>query len=99
VRGAAELRHKESDRLEMIRLMAGALGGRIELLQDGFSVEGPQELRGGSVDPGGDHRIAMAAAAASAGIPAGVAVRGLEAARVSYPDFVEDFRRLGGRVE
>ncbi len=99
VRGASELRHKESDRLEMIRRLAEALGGRLELLEDGFSVEGTQALHAGTVDPAGDHRIAMAGAVAAAGIPAGVAVRGLEAARVSYPDFVEDFRRLGGLVE
>ncbi len=99
VRGATELRHKESDRLEMIRRLAEALGGRIEIQEDGFAVEGPQAVRAGTVDPAGDHRIAMAAAIAAAGIPGGVAVRGLEAARVSYPDFMEDFRLLGGTVE
>lgn len=98
VRGAEELRHKESDRLAGIAAMAASLGGRIALFDDGFSIEGPQALRAGVVDPGGDHRIAMAAAAASAGIRDGVTVRGFECARVSYPDFAEDFRRLGGEV-
>ena len=98
VRGAAELRHKESDRLGALVRLAAALGGRIEPLEDGFRVEGPQRLPGGSVDPGGDHRIAMAAAVASAGTDAGVRVTGFECARVSYPDFVGDFQALGGRV-
>jgi 3-phosphoshikimate 1-carboxyvinyltransferase len=98
VRGAAELRVKESDRLSMVAQLAEAIGGRIEILDDGFRVEGPQALRSGTVDPCGDHRIAMAAAVAGAGIPGGVTVKGFECARVSYPDFAADFVSLGGDV-
>lgn len=98
VRGAGELRSKESDRLAGIQRMAECLGGRVRLTEDGFSVEGPQVLRPGTVDPAGDHRIAMAAAAASAGLKGEVRIRGIECAAVSYPDFVGDFRRLGGTV-
>ncbi len=99
VRGAAELRTKESDRLAAIAGMVGSLGGRIELFDDGFRVEGPQQLGPGTVDPRGDHRIAMAAAAASP-LLRGEAVRilGAECAAVSYPDFVGDFRRAGGQT-
>lgn len=96
VRGAEELRFKESDRLSMIARMAASLGGRVELFEDGFSVEGPQALRPGDVDPRGDHRIAMAAAVAAVGIKEGVRVRGFECAQVSYPDFIRDFTALGG---
>jgi len=99
VRGAGELRHKESDRIDMVVSMARALGGVVEASGDGFSVEGPQKLHGGTVDPAGDHRIAMAAAVASAGIEGEVRVTGFEAARVSYPDFTTDFRALGGEAE
>jgi 3-phosphoshikimate 1-carboxyvinyltransferase len=99
VRGAEELRFKESDRLAMIAGLAESLGGRIEIHDDGFSVEGPQELKAGIVDPRGDHRIAMAAAVAAAGIKGGVTVKGFECARVSYPDFVSDYCSLGGEVE
>jgi 3-phosphoshikimate 1-carboxyvinyltransferase len=98
VRGASELRHKESDRLSMIGRMAESLGGRLEIFDDGFAVDGPQALSSGTVDPAEDHRIAMAAAVAGAGIRGGVKVTGFEAARVSYPDFLEDFRRAGGSV-
>ena len=98
VRGAGELKHKESNRLAMIGRMAESLGGSIHLTDDGFTVEGPQALRPGTVECGGDHRIAMAAAVAAAGIRGGVKVPGFEAARVSYPDFIEDFRKLGGQV-
>jgi len=98
VRGAEELRFKESDRLAMVARLAESLGGRIELHEDGFSVEGPQALHPGVVDPLGDHRIAMAAAVAAVGIPGGVTVKGFDCARVSYPDFIADFTSLGGEV-
>jgi 3-phosphoshikimate 1-carboxyvinyltransferase len=98
VRGAGELRHKESDRLAAVVRLAAALGGRIEQLDDGVRVEGPQRLAGGTVDPAGDHRIAMAAAIAGAGTEAGVRVKDIDCARVSYPDFVRDYQSLGGSV-
>jgi 3-phosphoshikimate 1-carboxyvinyltransferase len=83
----------------MIAQLAESLGGKIEIHDDGFSVEGPQELRSGIVDPRGDHRIAMAAAVAAAGIRGGVTVKGFECARISYPDFLADYASLGGEVE
>jgi 3-phosphoshikimate 1-carboxyvinyltransferase len=98
VRGASELRVKESDRLAMIASLVESIGGKIELFDDGFAIDGPQELRPGVVDPRGDHRIAMAAAVAGAGIPGGVTVTGFECSRVSYPDFLRDFTALGGEV-
>jgi 3-phosphoshikimate 1-carboxyvinyltransferase len=98
VRGAEELRFKESDRLAMIARMAESLGGKVMLHDDGFTVEGPQTLHAGVVDPRGDHRIAMAAAVAAAGVRGGVRVTGFDCARVSYPDFLRDFLSLGGEV-
>jgi 3-phosphoshikimate 1-carboxyvinyltransferase len=98
VRGAAELRVKESDRLAMIARMAETLGGRLETFEDGFAVDGPQQLHAGVVDPQGDHRIAMAAAVAGAAVRGGVKVPGFECSRVSYPDFLRDFTSLGGEV-
>ena len=99
VHGAAELRFKESDRIRATADMLTALGGRVSVFEDGFAIEGPQTLQGGTIDSGGDHRIAMAGAILSAGVETAVAVDRFEAAAVSYPDFVADFRRLGGRVE
>ena len=98
IRGAGELRHKESDRLAAVARLLSVLGGRIDLSEDGFTVEGPQSLRRGQFDPKGDHRIAMAAAGLSPGIRDGVTVRDFEAAEVSFPDFVGVFRALGGEV-
>lgn len=98
VRGAGELRHKESDRLAAVARLAAAIGGRLEPLEDGFRVEGPQRLAGGTVDPAGDHRIAMAAAIAGAGTRDGVRVTDIDCAKISYPEFVRDYRSLGGGV-
>jgi 3-phosphoshikimate 1-carboxyvinyltransferase len=98
IRGAGELRHKESDRLAAVCRLFSSLGGRIEQDEDGLAVDGPQRLQGGQVDPRGDHRMAMTAAIASAGIQDGVTISGFEAAEVSFPDFVGMFRLLGGTV-
>lgn len=96
VAGAQELRHKESDRLAATAALLAAVGGRVELDGEGFVVRGPQRLRPGTVDPAGDHRLAMAGAVLAAAIPEGVTVIGFEAAEVSYPDFLATFRHLGG---
>jgi 3-phosphoshikimate 1-carboxyvinyltransferase len=98
VEGAEELRHKESDRLAAVGRLVAAVGGRIDLRRDGFAVEGPQTPTPGTVDPEGDHRLAMAAAVLGAGVAGGVSVLGFEAAQVSYPDFVKDYQTLGGVV-
>ncbi|UCF98738.1 MAG: 3-phosphoshikimate 1-carboxyvinyltransferase [Spirochaetaceae bacterium] len=98
VRGAEELRHKESDRLAAVDRLLSAVGGRLDVSEDGFNVQGPQALRSGLIDPKGDHRIAMSAAVLSAGLSGAVAISGFEAAEVSFPDFVGMFRALGGEV-
>jgi 3-phosphoshikimate 1-carboxyvinyltransferase len=99
VRGAGELRVKESDRLQAIARLVEAVGGRIRLEADGFTIEGGRPLSPGRVEARGDHRIAMAAAVLGAGIPGGVTVEGMEAATVSYPDFPRHYRMLGGSIE
>ena len=94
VRGAGELRHKESDRIETVVAALRALGGDAEASEDGFVVRGSGGIRGGRVDPCGDHRIAMLGAVAGLASREGVAVEGFEAAAVSYPGFAEDLRSL-----
>lgn len=91
VRGAEELRVKESDRIAALHRMADAVGGRFAELPDGFRVEGQGRLAGGAFDSLGDHRIAMAGAILSLRSAAGVTVMGAEAAAVSYPEFYAVF--------
>ena len=94
VTGAAELRHKESDRIATVVDGLRALGARIEAHDDGFAIEGGGELRGGVLDAAGDHRLAMLGAVAGLASREGVELRGAEAAGVSYPGFFDDLGRL-----
>ena len=96
VTGAAELRHKESDRIAAVVDGLASLGAEIEALEDGFAVHGTGGLRGGTLDSGGDHRMAMLGAVAGLASSEGVAVQGMEAAAVSYPGFEGDLERLIG---
>jgi 3-phosphoshikimate 1-carboxyvinyltransferase len=94
VSGAAELRHKESDRIATVVEGLRALGAEIEARPDGFAVEGRGELRGGTLDAAGDHRLAMLGAVAGLASKNGVEVQGAEAAAVSYPGFFRDLDRV-----
>ena len=94
IRDAAELRHKESDRIAAVCAALAAIGGEAEPTADGMVVRGGGGLRGGSVDAGGDHRLAMLGAVAGLVSREGVSVRGFEAAEVSYPGFEPDLRSL-----
>jgi 3-phosphoshikimate 1-carboxyvinyltransferase len=94
VRGAAELRVKESDRIETVVDGLRGLGGQIEALDDGFAVRGTGGLRGGRLDAHGDHRLALLGAVAGLASENGVDVLGFEAADVSYPGFIEDLEAL-----
>jgi 3-phosphoshikimate 1-carboxyvinyltransferase len=90
VRGAAELRQKETDRIEAVVDGLRALGGHIRATDDGFVVRGvPSRLRGGSLDARGDHRIAMLGAVAGLASREGVEVGGAEAVTVSFPGFFD----------
>ncbi len=94
VRGAQELRVKESDRIAGAVEGLRGLGAEIEATQDGFAVRGTGGLRGGTIDARGDHRMAMMGAIAGLASREGVEVVGMEAATVSYPQFVEDLAGL-----
>jgi 3-phosphoshikimate 1-carboxyvinyltransferase len=96
VSGAEELRHKESDRIASVVEGLRALGAEIEATDDGFVVSGRGELRGGTVESRGDHRLAMLGAVAGLASADGVEVRGFDAAGVSYPGFEGDLRSLIG---
>lgn len=94
VHGASELRVKESDRIEAVAHLLRAMGGYIEVYDDGFAVEGPQRLHGGDVDSRGDHRIAMAASIAALCASGATSIRAAECAGVSYPGFFSTLARL-----
>ena len=96
VRGAGELRVKESDRIATVVEGLRGLGADIEATDDGFAVRGSGGLRGGDLASHGDHRLAMLGAVAGLASRDGVQVDGMEAAAVSYPGFANDLRTLLG---
>jgi 3-phosphoshikimate 1-carboxyvinyltransferase len=99
VRGAEDLRKKESDRIATVAEALSACGARIEALDDGWRIRGvPSRMRGGVVDPHGDHRIAMMAAIAGLYSEQGVRVRDPECIDVSFPGFREILRALEAAV-
>ncbi len=89
VTGAAELRHKESDRITALADGLRALGGSVDEMPDGFHVAGTRPLRGGEADAAGDHRLAMAFAVAALGAREPSRIRNAEAVDVSYPGFFD----------
>lgn len=95
VRGAGELRLKESDRIEGVVEELRRIGGHIRATRDGFRVRGvPTRLRGGIVDSRGDHRLAMLGAIAGMASQEGVELRGPDAVGTSFPGFFEVLRQL-----
>lgn len=95
--GAARLRLKESDRLETVTDTLNKLGGAASVTEDGMIIEG-KRLVGGEVDGAGDHRIVMLAACLSSLCENEVKIYGAQACEKSYPNFFEDFVKLGGNV-
>ncbi len=94
IRDAAELRRKESDRIETVATALRVLGASVETSEDGMTIGGGGALRGGTVDSHGDHRIAMLGAIAGLASGEGVDVEGMDSAEVSYPGFEADLTSL-----
>jgi 3-phosphoshikimate 1-carboxyvinyltransferase len=94
VRGAGELRVKESDRIATVVDGLRGLGAEIEAAPDGFVVHGTGGLPGGRLNAHGDHRLALLGAVAGLASSDGVEVLGVEAAEVSYPSFAADLATL-----
>jgi 3-phosphoshikimate 1-carboxyvinyltransferase len=93
VRGAKELRVKESDRITMLARGFAGLGIRVDEYDDGFTIYGGPPA-GGEADAAGDHRLAMAFAIAGSRAAGPVHVTGADAVAVSYPGFFEELDRI-----
>lgn len=90
VRGADELRLKETDRIEGIVEGLRRVGARIRATRDGFRVRGvPARLRGGTFDSRGDHRLAMLGGIVGVSSREGVSLLGAEAVETSFPGFYD----------
>jgi 3-phosphoshikimate 1-carboxyvinyltransferase len=88
VRGAAELRVKESDRIASTARMLRAFGATAIETDDGIIVRGGSTLHApGTIDTGGDHRIGMSAAALAGAIGVPIEIKDAACISTSFPDF------------
>jgi len=87
IRDAAELRHKESDRLAATAANLRAMGANVEESEDGLAVSGPTQLHGALIDSHGDHRIAMAFSVAALIAEGETQIDGAECVAISFPEF------------
>ncbi|OGO15974.1 MAG: 3-phosphoshikimate 1-carboxyvinyltransferase [Chloroflexi bacterium RBG_16_48_8] len=96
---AAELRHKESNRISALCRELRSIGVAIEEMHDGFVIDGGRRLRGGvHVQSHGDHRLAMALMVAGLAAEESVVVGGVETIEESFPEFADILRQLGAEV-
>ena len=100
IRDAAELRAKETDRIEATAALLRALGASVETTPDGMVIAGGGGLVGAAVDARGDHRIAMAAGIAGLVASGRTTIQGAEHAAVSFPGFWDALESVAaGSVE
>ncbi|MEM1967435.1 MAG: 3-phosphoshikimate 1-carboxyvinyltransferase [Nitrososphaerota archaeon] len=98
IRGVGHARYKESDRISALASELFKAGIRVQELHDGLVVGGGR-LRPARLDPRGDHRLFMAFALLSLASGGGLEVLDPECASVSYPQFLDDLKKLGCEVE
>jgi 3-phosphoshikimate 1-carboxyvinyltransferase len=99
VRGAHELRVKESDRLAGMAAGLDVLGIENQLLPDGLWLKGADSFAGGTIDSLGDHRIAMAFAVAALKSRAPIEILEVANVATSFPGFLETARAAGLQIE
>ena len=91
---AAELKVKESNRIDTIVTNLKAMGTDIEATEDGMIIHGGKPLHYAVIDPHMDHRIAMSFAVAALFAEGGAEIRDAECVMISYPDFYKDLESL-----
>ena len=99
IRGARELRVKESDRIKSLATNLSRLGADVEELEDGLSIRGGKPLVGCEVDSFGDHRIAMAMVIAGLMADGETTVLNTECIDTSFPEFIDTIKMLAPAVE
>jgi len=94
IRGAGELRVKESDRIKSMATELKKMGAEIEEFEDGLSITGKKELKGALIQSYGDHRIAMALSTAALIADGTTIINGVSSVNISFPGFFEILKRL-----
>ncbi len=96
IKNARRVRFKESDRLHAIAQSLNAIGADVEEREDSLVIRGKEHLGGGVTHGYNDHRIVMALAVVAGACKRTLVIQGAEATEKSYPDFFEDYNKLGG---
>ena len=98
VRNAAELRHKETDRIQTLAEELTKLGIKIQEHEDGFTIHGGQTYHGGTVSARGDHRLGMSLAVLGLGADDSISIEGSEIINESFPNFADTLEMLGAKT-
>ena len=94
IKDAAELKVKESDRIDAVVQGLSKMGCDIEATDDGMIIHGGKPLKGADIDSHNDHRIAMSFAIASLAAEGTTRILGDECVGISYPSFFNDLHGL-----
>lgn len=92
------LRFKESDRIESLRLELAKMGAKLTFKDGALKVWGVKKLKGATIDPHGDHRIAMACSIAALRADGETKILTPRCVKKSYPNFFKDLEKLGGKI-
>lgn len=94
IRDAAELKVKESDRIQVMTENLTRMGARVEATEDGMIIHGGSSLQGAIIDSHQDHRVAMSFAVAALAAEGETEIRDAECVSISYPGFYQDLASL-----
>ena len=94
IRDAAELKVKESDRIQVMTENLTRMGARVEATEDGMIIHGGRSLQGAIIDSHQDHRVAMSFAVAALAAEGETEIRDAECVSISYPGFYQDLASL-----
>ncbi len=98
IKGATELRVKESDRITTMTTALKRMGAKIKDLPDGFIIDGRVELKGAKCTSFKDHRVAMAVSIAGLVAQGETIVEDIDCVGTSFPDFAETLAKLSSQV-
>ncbi|NLD27124.1 MAG: hypothetical protein GX661_07170 [Acholeplasmataceae bacterium] len=100
IRGVEKLKYKESNRIQAMVGGIKRMGGKIKKTTTGLTVYGVRELRGGTeIETFNDHRIIMAFSILASVCKRACVLNQFTGIQKSYPDFFNEFQRLGGKAE
>ncbi|RJQ40350.1 MAG: 3-phosphoshikimate 1-carboxyvinyltransferase [Nitrospiraceae bacterium] len=94
IKGAEELRVKESDRIQAMAEGLRKMGAEVKEFKDGLSIKGNAKLKGASIDSYKDHRIAMAFSIAALIASGKTIINGISSVNISFPGFFEMLKKL-----